>query len=177
MGNKLYFFAILSTLLYFSACLNHNPNINQEGEDELKTLEMTTPINRDEIVYNDTMYVPIYSDIYTDASNLRNLLAATLSIRNTSFTDSLYISVIDYYNTQGDLVRNYIDGPISLPPMASINYVVEREDDTGGSGANFIVALQAKNKNIKPLIQAIMIGQYSNKGFAFTSEAYSLKNN
>ncbi len=177
MSNKLSLAIILLIPFYLSSCLNDNPNINDQGEDELKTLEMSTPINRNEIVFTDTMYVPIYSDIYIDATNLKSLLAATLSIRNTSFTDSLFISLIDYYNTNGDLVRKYIDRPISLPPMASINYVVEREDDTGGSGANFIVALEAKNKNIKPIIQAIMIGQNGNKGFSFTSEAYSLKNN
>ena len=175
MNNKLFLSIILLIPFYLSSCLNHDPNINKQGEDELKTLEMETPINKDEMVFTDTMYVPIYSDVYIDASNLKSLLAATLSIRNTSFTDSLFISVIDYYNTNGNLVRNYIDRPISLPPMASINYVIEKEDDTGGSGANFIVALQAKTKNVKPLIQAIMIGQNGNKGFSFTSEAYSLK--
>ena len=163
-------------LLYcFSSCLNNDPNINQSGENELKLLEMTTPINKKEIAYKDTVYVPIYSDIYTDASNLKNLLAATLSIRNTSFTDSLFVTTIDYYNTGGDLVKKYINAPISLPPMASINYVVEEEDDTGGSGANFIVILNAKNKDVKPLIQASMIGQNGNKGFSFSTDGYSIK--
>ena len=40
---------------------------------------------------------------------------------------------------------------------------------------NFIVALNAKSSNVKPLIQAIMIGQYSNKGFAFSTDGYSIK--
>ena len=59
--------------------------------------------------------------------------------------------------------------------MATINYVIEREDDTGGSGANFIVKLSAKNEDVKPLIQAVMIGQYGNKGFAFSTDGYSIK--
>lgn len=141
----------------------------------MKSLEMNHKIDKQEMHYQDIIYVPIYSDIYIDEQNPKNLLAATLSIRNTSYDDSLFISKIQYFNTHGDLVRNFIEKPISLPPMATVNHVIEKEDDTGGSGANFIVALNAKSSNVKPLIQAIMIGQYSNKGFAFSTDGYSIK--
>jgi hypothetical protein len=103
-------------------------------------------------------------------------LAATLSIRNTSYSDSLFVTTIDYFNTEGNLVKNYIDNPISLPPMATINYVIEKEDDTGGAGANFIVSLTSRSKFVKPIIQAIMIGENGeNKGFAFAIDGYSIK--
>lgn len=164
----------LSTLLFFS-CESSSPNIDDKGVDELKSLEMDHKIDKQEMHYQDIIYVPIYSDIYVDDQNPKNLLAATLSIRNTSYNDSLFVSKIQYFNTHGDLVRNFIENPISLPPMATVNYVIEKEDDTGGSGANFIVALNAKSSNVKPLIQAVMIGQYSNKGFAFSTDGYSIK--
>ena len=158
------------------SCMKPDPNLNEEtGTDELTSLELEDPINKLEMAYEDMIYVPIYSDIYLDANNQKTLLAATLSIRNTSYGDSIFISKIDYYNTDGNLVRKYLKNPISLPPMATINYVIEREDDTGGSGANFIVKLSAKNEDVKPLIQAVMIGQYGNKGFAFSTDGYSIK--
>ena len=119
--------------------------------------------------------MPIYSDIYADQQEQKLLLSATLSIRNTSLNDTLFVSKIDYYNTEGDLVRSYIDNPISLSPMGTINYVIEKDDDTGGSGANFIVELSSKNKKIKPLIQAIMLGYSGNKSFAFSTDGYSVK--
>lgn len=60
--------------------------------------------------------------------------------------------------------------------MATVNYVIEKEDDTGGTGANFLVELSAKNPTIKPLIQAIMIGHSgNNKGFSFSTDGYSVK--
>jgi len=164
----------ISLSLLITACINQDPNINAEGKDELKSLEMEDSIRQKDINYQDIFYVPIYSDIYVDANHPNNLLAATLSIRNTSHKDSIYIYKINYFNTAGELVRSYIESPILLGPMATLNYVIEKEDDTGGNGANFIVELSAK-KNIKPLIQAIMVGQYSNKGFAFSIDGYSIK--
>lgn len=156
------------------SCGNPDPNVNNAGNDELKSLELDHNINKSEMVYKDIVYVPIYSDIYIDVTNQKSLLAATLSIRNTSFKDSLFISKIDYFDSAGNLVRNYVTKPIGIAPMGTLNYVIEKNDDTGGSGANFIVALNAKNKNVKPLIQAIMIGEYANKGFAFSTNGHSL---
>lgn len=170
------FTGALCLLLLLNACLNTDPNIDQTGKDELESLELDHAINTDLIEYNDTIYVPIYSDIYVMEQNQNSLLAATLSIRNTSYADSLFVSQIDYFNTEGNLVRSYIDNPISLPPMATVNYVIEKEDTAGGSGANFIVVLSAKNKNINPLVQAVMIGENgSNQGFAFSTDGYSIK--
>ncbi len=170
-----YIFCFAVSICLLSSCGQPNPNIDKTGEDELKALEVKRVIDLDEQNFQDVIYVPIYSDIYIDQQNQKSLLAATLSIRNTSYGDSLFVSKIDYYNTDGNLVRSYIENPVSLPPMGTLNYVIERDDDTGGSGANFIVDLSSKNKEIKPLIQAIMIGQNGNKGFAFSTDGYSIK--
>lgn len=173
--NKKIIFICCYLLFYLFSCTNPDPNLNKKGEDELKVLEVATNINKEEIEFQEVFYVPIYSDIYADHQNQKILLAATLSIRNTSYDDSLFISKIDYFNTQGDLVRSYIDNPIGLSPMATINYVIEKDDDTGGSGANFIVGISSKGKNVSPLIQAIMVGHTGNKGFTFATDGYPIK--
>lgn len=167
----------LSVILITSiltSCSDKSPNQNAQGQDELESLELEAPIPKSEIHYTNIIYVPIYSDIYFDDANQKNLLAATLSIRNTSYTDTLFVSKIDYFNTDGELVKSYIDNPISLRPMASVNYVVATQDDTGGAGANFIVALSSKSTDLYPLVQAIMVGKNGNKGFAFSTDGYSI---
>ena len=63
---------------------------------------------------------------------------------------------------------------IGLPPMGTVDYVIEKDDDTGGRGANFIVCLNSEEKKIKPLVQAVMIGKFSNKSFAFSTDGYSV---
>lgn len=161
--------------IFFGCVQPKDPNVNSEGKDELKSLVVTKPIEKQEAAYHNVIYVPIYSDLYIDAQNQNHLLSATLSIRNSSFQDSLFISKIDYYNTNGKLVKKFINNSISLPPMATVNYVIEKEDNSGGAGANFIVELQAKKSSVKPIIQAVMIGQYSNKAFSFAVDGYSIK--
>jgi len=165
----------IGIIVFLQSCENRKPNLDKTGEDELKAHEINRSIDIDDQKFQDVLYVPIYSDIYIDQQNQKTLLAATLSIRNTSYNDSLFISTIDYFNTSGNLVKSFIDNPISIPPMATINYVIEKEDDTGGPGANFIVKISSTNKSIKPLIQAIMIGQTGNKAFSFTTDGYSVK--
>ncbi|WP_299112042.1 DUF3124 domain-containing protein [uncultured Winogradskyella sp.] len=157
------------------ACKNPNPNLDTLGQDELEALEVDKTPDESSLSYNNEFYVPIYSDIYIDSQNPKHLLSATLSIRNTNSKDSLFVSKINYYDTHGLLVKKFIDKPISLPPMATVNYVIEKEDDTGGSGANFIVHVSSRSPMIRPLIQAIMIGQYSNKSFSFSTDGYPLE--
>lgn len=164
----------LSTCVLFS-CLEQNPNLTKSGQDEFKSLEIEKKLDKKSMHFKDIIYVPIYSDIYMDTANPQHLLSATLSIRNTSFNDTLYVSKIDYYDTNGSLVRQYIDKTISINPMATVNYVIEKEDNVGGSGANFIIELRSKSTDINPLIQAIMIGQLSNKSFSFSTDGYSIK--
>ncbi|MDP5062378.1 MAG: DUF3124 domain-containing protein [Maribacter sp.] len=119
------------------------------------------------------VYVPIYSDIYNQTRDTRTLLTATLSIRNTSLKDSLFVSKIDYYNTEGDLVRSYIDSPIYLTPMESIDYVIEQQDTSGGSGANFLIDWYSK-KQLNPLFQAVMVGGLGAQAFSFTTEGLEI---
>lgn len=119
------------------------------------------------------VYVPIYSDIYNQTRDTRTLLTATLSIRNTSLKDSLFVSKIDYYNTEGDLVRSYIDSPIYLTPMESIDYVIEQQDTSGGSGANFLIDWYSK-KQLNPLFQAVMVGGLGAQAFSFTTEGIEI---
>lgn len=173
--SKLVFFYI-TIIIIVCSCTTKDPNSTNKGDNILEDLEVeTNEVVTLDLKYNDTIYVPIYSDIYVTSGNQTVLLAATLSIRNTSFTEKIFVSTIDYYNTHGKLVRSYLEKPIAINPMATIDYVIEKEDDTGGSGANFIITLSSDSKDVKPIIQAIMIGTEGNKGFAFTTEGYSIK--
>lgn len=166
---------VICCLTLIASCTNTDPNVDQEGTDEFEALEVEQFTERPRQNYQDVVYVPIYSDIYANQTDQKVLLSATLSIRNTSEIDSLFISRIDYFDTGGNVVRSYVENLISLPPMATINYVIEKEDDTGGPGANFIVELSAEHRNVKPLIQAVMVSYVGNKAFAFSVDGYSVK--
>lgn len=149
-----------------------DPNIlySAEHKDPIKALEVDA-IPNNNMPFQKLYYVPVYSNIYGDEDSPKVMLSATLSIRNTSLDNSLYVTKIDYYNTKGDFVRSYLTKSIELPPMGTLNYIVEKQDDTGGDGANFVVAIESEAKNVSPLIETIMIGTFSNKAFSFTSDS------
>ncbi|MFO7667487.1 MAG: DUF3124 domain-containing protein [Desulfobacterales bacterium] len=116
-----------------------------------------------------TVYVPIYSHIYSGDRERAFLLAATLSIRNTDPDQSITVTAVDYYDSDGRLLKKHIQQHLTLNPMASTRIVIKESDKSGGSGANFIVKWESKHRVIEPLIESIMIGTQVQQGISFTS--------
>ena len=96
-------------------------------------------------------------------------LTITISIRNVSMTDSVYILNADYYNTVGMNVRRYLKDPIFLQPMETVEIIIEDRDMEGGSGANFIFDWAVENEKNPPLFEAVMISPYEQQGLAFST--------
>ena len=88
------------------------------------------------------LYVPAYSHIYSGNREMPFNLAVTISIRNINPAHAIQITTVDYYETQGKLIKKYIKTPTTLNPLESMRYVIP-EKDKGGSGANFIVKWSA----------------------------------
>lgn len=122
----------------------------------------------------DTIYVPIYSDIYDQTIDSKSLLTATLSIRNTSMRDSIYIIDVNYYDTHGKLVREYLDKTLLLTPLQTTEYIVEEADDTGGTGANFIITWGGNSAKINPIFQAVMVLKSGQHALSFVTEGVSI---
>ena len=123
-----------------------------------------------------TVYVPAYSHIYHGNKNAKLLLSVTLSIRNVDPDNPITITVVDYYETQGKLVRQFVKAPVSLGPLGSERYIIPQDDSSGGSGANFIVKWQAAAPANPPIIETVMIGTQSQLGISFTSRGQALQN-
>lgn len=121
-----------------------------------------------------TVYVPIYSHIYSGDRERPVYLAATLSIRNPDPLGPIQITAVDYYNAGGKLLKSYLSAPVELVKMASIRYVVKESDKSGGSGASFIVRWQANQLVTPPLIESVMISTQNQQGISFTSRGYAI---
>lgn len=128
-----------------------------------------------ELSSGQLLYVPVYSHIYTGDKERPFNLAVTLSIRNTDTKGTLRLTAVDYYDTEGKLVRSYLDAPRELGPLASIRYVVAERDVKGGSGANFIVRWESAAPVNAPVVESVMIGAQSGQGISFTSQAREIQ--
>ncbi len=122
-----------------------------------------------------TVYVPVYSHVFTGPRSLPFQLAATLSIRNTDTAASFRITAIEYYDTNGKLIRRYLDKPASLAPLGTRYVHIEEKDDSGGFGANFIVRWQADRVINAPVIECVMIGATSGQGISFVTPGQEIR--
>jgi hypothetical protein len=116
-----------------------------------------------------TIYVPAYSHIYSGNREKPFLLAITVSIRNIDPKNSIQITTVDYYETQGKLLKHYLEKPATLAPLGSLRYIVPEGDKTGGSGANFVVEWKSDKPVNPPIVECVMIGTQSQQGISFTS--------
>lgn len=157
-----------------TSCSETNQNLNFAGEDKFSALELDAlPAN---LALKDTTYVAIYSDIYSETKDTRFNLTATLSIRNTSLKHSIYITSIDYYNSSGKSIKEFLKNPIVLKPMQSIEYVIDEADTSGGTGANFVIKWGSTNKNVAPIFEGIMISTHGQQGISFVTQGISISN-
>jgi len=123
------------------------------------------------------MYVSVYSSIYLglESEPLMVNLAATISVRNVSAEHPLILTHARYYDSAGRAVRDYVKEPGELGPMASVEYVVKRDDTAGGPGANFVIEWAGPKDMDEPIVEAVMIGQSGHAGFSFISTGKSIQ--
>jgi hypothetical protein len=121
------------------------------------------------IVTGQLVFVPAYSEIIS-VSNPRLQLSTTLAIHNTDLQHSIIVKSVRYYNTDGELVREFIDAPSELKPMATTGFVIPSDDTSGGWGANFLVEWVASEPVYEPVIEAVMVSTRGNEGVSFISE-------
>jgi hypothetical protein len=122
-----------------------------------------------------TIYIPAYSHIYHGNKETPLLLSVTLSIRNIDLSRSCTVTEVNYHETEGALIKKYLQKPIVLGPLGSKRFIVAQEDKTGGSGANFIVKWHSEQPMNPPIIESVMIGTQSQLGISFTSRGQAIQ--
>ena len=122
-----------------------------------------------------TVYVPIYSHIYSGVKARPFDLAATLSIRNTNLKSSIELISVKYFDSEGKLVKDYLEKPIVIDAIATTRYIITEDDRAGGSGANFIVIWKSEQPVNPPVIEGVMIGTHSGQGISFVSRGQVIK--
>ncbi len=156
---------ILTLSLVVSACSTAQPQsvpiIPTLSVNEISTLR---------IAMGQTVFVPAYSEIFYGGENRLLSLTTTLAIHNTDLEHPIIISSVRYYNTDGELVREFVDTPLQLNAMATTGFVIESQDTTGGWGANFLVEWVAESPVYEPVIEAVMVSSTGTEGVSFISE-------
>jgi hypothetical protein len=123
------------------------------------------------------VYVPVYSSLHLGVTTKTQTvdLAGTVSVRNTSSVHPITLQWVRYYDSLGKKVRDYLDKPSALPPLGSVEFVIQRADTAGGPGANFLIRWDGPADVDQPLIESVMLSRDVNVGLSFTSRGQVVK--
>lgn len=127
-----------------------------------------------ELLPGQAVYVPCYSQIYHGIKTRPIDLTITLSVRNIDTRRSITLTAVNFHDTAGKLVRRYLDKPVTLAPLMTLEYIVGQTDNSGGSGANFVVLWSADPPANPLFVEAVMIGTTGQQGISFTSHGIPL---
>ena len=123
-----------------------------------------------------TIYVPAYSHLPRGKQNeQRSLLSVLLSVRNVDATSVITLTHVDYFDTSGRRVRRYLAKPRKLRPLETAEFSVDTFDESGGSGANFLINWEGPSDAHPLLTETVMLGHMGIGFVAFTSRGIELE--
>ena len=126
-----------------------------------------------------SLYLPIYShiwhgDVVASGERTKTLVSVSVSIRNTDLVKSIRILSAQYYDTDGKKLKEYVASPKTIGPMGTHELFIPRSDDTGGSGANFVITWKSDTPASPPIVEGIHANLPAGRSIAFTSSARAL---
>lgn len=125
---------------------------------------------------NQSLYLPVYShvmhgDVDRQGSPQRTLLSAQVSIRNTDPARPIRLVSAKYFDTAGKLVKEHVPAPKTLAPLATFELYIARSDDTGGSGASFVIQWRSDEPVNAPVVEAVHVLMTASRTLAFVTTA------
>ena len=165
---------------YTDADLNYIKELNSKSLIKLTSIKDKKSLSsntfssqelKDSLGFGQLLYVPVYSEIYSIGHHRTERLSSTLSIRNVNPNSEFYITRLEYYDTEGNILKEIkaAELPIKVNNLETKNHVVALYDDRGGVGANFILEWRSSKPIVEPMVETIMISTESNWGLSFTA--------
>lgn len=122
-----------------------------------------------------TLYVPCYSHIYHGVKTRPFDLTITLAVRNADPRRNLRLSAVDYYGSDGKLLKRYVGAETIVPPLSTREFTVDQNDSSGGAGASFLVRWRGDTSMNEPVVESVMIGTANSQGISFTSRGVAIQ--
>lgn len=124
-----------------------------------------------EMSKGQTLYVPCYSHIYHGVKTRPFDLTITLAVRNSDPRRTMRLVSVDYFGSDGKLLKRFLGSETSMGPLSTREFTVEQNDTSGGAGASFVVRWRSDVAMNEPVVESVMIGTANSQGISFTSRA------
>ncbi|MCB0747008.1 MAG: DUF3124 domain-containing protein [Ignavibacteriales bacterium] len=169
-----YIYLIIASMFFVIGCKQEEINTENNNNISENSIMPSEKYNWGSYDLNNTfgelLFVPIYSSVYHQNDRTFHL-TATLSIHNTDINSKITLLKIDYYDTNGKLVSEFINEKIILNPLQTKQFIIKETDITGGTAAKFVIMWAADKQVVKPFIEAVMISTSSQQGISFKTES------
>lgn len=145
--------------------------INANTEWKLRDVKLPAESIKD----NGSTYLAVHSQVYSKNAHTMVGLTVTVSMRNTSRTDTAYILKANSYDTHGKMIRSYINNTIYILPMETLEIVIPELDTEGGAGGNFVFDWAISNPTFQPIFDAVMISTLGQQGLSFSTQGIRIQ--
>jgi hypothetical protein len=122
-----------------------------------------------------TIYATAYSYVLMGSGEQKFPVTSTLVVRNTDPSNAIVLTTVEYRDSKGQHLRHYVEEPITIGPLASMEFVVKDSDSTGGHSPSFIVRWEAKGTVNAPVVETLMISGRSAQGISFVGRAWVIE--
>ena len=158
---------VLLTVFVFASCKEQVSTTESPRPTLFNPETLKIPDGGGRKIRGQVLYMPVYSNIpYSEKKNYD--LSAFLAIHNTDLKNRIKITRVDFFNTDGKVVDQFIVADQWLAPLATAIFTIPRKDQSG-TGANFLVEWMADQPVNEPLIESIMKDLSGNLGLSFLS--------
>jgi len=159
---------LIIVLFSFYSC---NETVGNDEHEKINWSAREASVQPMDSLVSGKSYLSVYSQIYSYSQHKTYNLTAMISIRNTSIKERLYLHDVNYYDTHGVLLKAYIDKPVYLSPMETIDIVINEVDVTGGTGGNFIFDWKIPKASSEPIFEGVMTSTSGQQGLSFLTHA------
>lgn len=165
---------LLLCAIFCISCMETNKSHEQPPSLHWKE-RLATTIEADSLLNEGKTYLSIYSQVYSLSEHRKHNLTVTVSMRNTSLSDTLYLEKADHYSTEGKLIKPYLEKTIFIAPMETLEIVINEQEIAGGTGGNFIFDWKINKNAHEPLFESVMISTTSQQGLSFISQGVRIE--
>jgi hypothetical protein len=130
-----------------------------------------------ELSTGGTILVPIYMSFYHSYGSSREAygLTSTACLHNTDPKHSIVVYAIDYYDSNGKLLKKLLFERIKIKPWSSKEISILPAAQPEDFGANLIVRWKSDQPANSPLVEVLMVGQVLNRGVSFLTQGREIK--
>ncbi len=125
-----------------------------------------------------TIFVPVYSQLYfgdtikggqKELDRRRMRLSSTVVIHNVDPVHPIQVVSAVYFNHAGERLGQFLPQPITLGPLETTNFFIQKSDKLGGVGNKFIISWRSDVSVNPPSIENIMVNAGGTSALAVIS--------